>query len=88
VVYIAVIVLVINLGTPYVQKETLVIPIAMLSLLVLSVAMMAFIFFYEPLQLLMVDRKSEALSFFLKTLGFFTAFVVVLGILVLLTSSS
>jgi hypothetical protein len=46
-------------------------PIAMLSLLVLSVAVMAFLFFAEPVRMFVDGRKDEALTFFLKTLGTF-----------------
>lgn len=46
-------------------------PIAALSLLVFSVAVMAFLFFYRPAVLLIENKRKEAVSFFLKTLGAF-----------------
>ena len=45
--------------------------VAAFSLVVCSAAMMAFLFFYRPVALLIEGRKDEALSFFLKTLGTF-----------------
>lgn len=52
---------------------------AALSLLVFSAAVMGFLFFYRPALLLLEDKKSEAISFFLKTLatfGIITLFVI------------
>lgn len=45
--------------------------IAALSLFVFSAATMAFLFFYRPVVLLIDNKKTEAVSFFLKTLGTF-----------------
>ncbi len=42
-----------------------------ISLLVFSVAVMAFLFFYRPALLLIENKKAEALSFFFKTLAAF-----------------
>ncbi len=60
--------------------ETLVIPIVLLSLLVLSVATMAFLFFYEPLRLLIEHQHRDATLFFGKTLG---TFALIVGVFVL-----
>jgi len=57
----------INHDTP----DTFTAPIVMLSLLVFSVATMAFLFFYRPLVLLMENKKHEAIGFFVKTLAAF-----------------
>ena len=46
-------------------------PIGALSLLVFSVATMAFLFFYYPVVLLFEQKRTEAVTFFLKTLGTF-----------------
>ncbi len=51
-------------------------PIAALSLLVFSVAVMAFLFFYRPAVLLIENKREEAVSFFLKTLITFGALTV------------
>ena len=56
-------------------------PIAALSLLVFSAAVMAFLFFYRPAVLLVENKRNDAVFFFLKTLGTFG----VITVLVILT---
>lgn len=56
-------------------KETIIIPMAMLSLFVLSAAVMGYLFLSEPLYLLVDNKKKEAVQFFAKTVGFFAGFV-------------
>lgn len=59
------------------QKLGMIAPVIFLSLLVLSVALMGYLFFFQPLQL-MIERKSEeAVTFFLTTL---VAFASITGI--------
>jgi DMSO reductase anchor subunit len=58
-------------------------PIAMLSLLVLSVALMGFLFFYAPAVLLLQNKKEEALLFFLTTLGTFAILTLIVALSVL-----
>lgn len=53
------------------EPETILIPMAMLSLLVLSVAVMAFLFFFQPIQLYLDGERKQAASLFLKTLASF-----------------
>ncbi len=53
------------------SEQTLLVPIAMLSLLVLSAAVMGYLFLYEPLMLYFEDKKQEAVQYFLATLGIF-----------------
>jgi hypothetical protein len=48
-----------------------------ISLVVFSAAVMAFLFFYRPLVLLIEDKREAALAFFLKTLGAFGAITAV-----------
>jgi hypothetical protein len=67
------------------QPDTIVIPMTMLSLFVLSAAVMGYLFLAEPLQFLMEGKKQEALAFFGKTVGFFAFFVVLYTIILLLT---
>ncbi|MEK7156485.1 MAG: hypothetical protein AAB790_01610 [Patescibacteria group bacterium] len=52
-------------------EDTVFAPIAMLSLLVLSAATMAFLFFYQPLQRLVAGDVAGAASLSLKTIGAF-----------------
>lgn len=54
--------------------DTVLAPIAILSLLVLSVAFMAFTFFYRPVALLLDGKREEAVAFFARTL---TAFALI-----------
>jgi hypothetical protein len=53
--------------------DTTFAPILMLSLLVFSVALMGFLFFYRPVVLLLENKRNEAASYFLKTLATFGA---------------
>ena len=56
-------------------QKTLLIPIGMLGLFVLSAAVMAFLFMYKPFQLYFDGRQEDALRFFFKTLVSFACFV-------------
>lgn len=62
---------------------TVLVPMAMLSLFVLSAAVMGFLFLSEPLQLLIEGKKKEAIMWFAKVVGFFACFVAAYGILAL-----
>lgn len=81
--YIVLIVSVMFSLSSFVPKEdNIFMPITMLSLFVLSVAVMGFLFLSEPIRLYIEGQKKEAISFFSKTVGFFACFVVVFIILV------
>jgi hypothetical protein len=67
-------------------EDTILIPMTMLSLFVFSVALMAILFFFEPIRLLLENQKQEALSFFTKTLATFFCFVAILLTLMVYTS--
>jgi hypothetical protein len=67
-------------------EDTIIIPMTMLSLLVLSVAVMGGLFFFEPIRLLLENKSYEALSFFIKTLATFFCFVAVMLFLLVYTS--
>ena len=84
--YIVFIVLAIRDVTSVLQngKETILIPMAMLSLFVLSAAVMGFLFLSEPLQLLIENKKREAVIFFAKIVGIFACFVAIFTILLFL----
>ncbi|MFA6445632.1 MAG: hypothetical protein WCW14_00060 [Candidatus Paceibacterota bacterium] len=85
--YIVIIVLVIQAFGSVLkdQKDTIIIPMTMLSLFVLSAAIMGYLFLSEPIQLFLENKKKEAVTFFGKTVGFFACFVV-LFVILLLTS--
>lgn len=69
------------------EGESLLMPIAALSLFVLSASVMGFLFIYEPFRLYFEGQKSEAVLFFLKTVGFFACFVLLFVAAILFTSS-
>jgi hypothetical protein len=66
------------------KPDTFFAPITFLSVLTLSVAVMAFLFFYQPLQLFIEGKKKEAVNLFVKTVGIFA--VLTAAILILLFS--
>ena len=60
------------------QPDTIVAPIAMISLLTLSVAMMAYLFFYQPFQLYFNGEKKRALDLFLQTIAIFAVITILI----------
>lgn len=62
--------------------DTILDGMGFISLVVFSAAVMAFLFFYQPVLMLIENRKSEAVSYFLKTLATFGAITVVVLALV------
>ena len=74
--YIVAILVIISFGGKLLPEQTLVIPIAMLGLFVLSAAVMGFLFLSEPIFLYTENRKQEAVSFFLKEVGIFAGFII------------
>lgn len=88
--YIIVIVFVVNIVTSALKSQngTIIIPMTMLSLFVLSAAIMGFLFLSEPLYLLMENRKREAVVFFAKIVGFFACFVTIFTIVLFLNSAN
>lgn len=84
-VYIAFIVLLVQTVTSLWQRETILIPMTMLGLFVLSAAVMGFLFLSEPLKLFMENKKHEAVVFFAKVVGFFACFEIVFAVLILFT---
>ena len=69
------------------QVDTIIIPMTMLSLFVLSAAIMGFLFLSEPLYLLIENKRKEAIIFFAKIVGFFACFVAIFTILLFLNST-
>jgi len=78
VIYIIAVVSFMTYATAGLPEKKFLVPVAMLSLFVLSVAMMGFFFISEPLKLYMDGKKQEAMNFFLKMLGIFASFVVLI----------
>jgi len=68
VLYIAIIALFLFNAPKIESTPSVLAPIVMLSLLTFSVAVMGFLFFFQPLQLYFEDKKKEAIKSFLTTL--------------------
>ncbi len=56
--------------------DTIFAPIAMISLFVLSAAVMGYLFVFQPLVLYMDGQKKEAVGLFMKTVGAFALLTV------------
>ena len=68
------------------KGPTLLVPMTILSLFVLSAAVMGFLFVYQPLRLYMEGHHKEALQFFAKTVLTFACFAILFFIALLSTS--
>lgn len=55
------------------KPDTFFAPITMLFVLTLSVTVMAYLFFYQPLLLFIDGKKKAAVDLFAKTVGIFAA---------------
>jgi len=66
------------------KPDTFFAPITMLFVLTLSVTVMAYLFFYQPLLLFIDGKKKAAVDLFAKTVGIFAAITAL--VLVLLFS--
>lgn len=86
-IYIIVIVIAMQTVTSVLDNDTIIVPMTMLSLFVLSAAIMGFLFLSEPLSLLMENRKKDAVIFFAKVVGIFACFVAIFIILIFLNST-
>ncbi len=77
--YICAVVLFINtLQNPNVPDgNTILIPIFMLSLFVLSAAMMGYFFVLGPIELVIEGRRQEAVKYFFTTIGFFVCSAII-----------
>jgi hypothetical protein len=63
------------------KPDTFFAPVAFLSLLTLSILVMTYLFFYQPLQLFIEGKKKQAIQLFVQTAGIFgviTMFVLIL----------
>lgn len=59
-----------------VQEDNIFMPISMLAMLVLSVAVMAYLFFYDPVLLLLDGKHPDAIKMFLGTIAVFAVLAV------------
>ena len=62
-------------------KDTILTPIAIISLFTLSAAVMGYIFLYQPLMLFLDGHKKNAVNLFLQTVAVFAGITVVILLL-------
>ncbi len=63
------------------QEDNILIPMGMLSLFVLSAAIMAYLFFYQPVMLFLNGEREKAIKLFLYTVGIFAALTILIFII-------
>ena len=63
------------------KPDTFFAPVTFLTVLTLSVTVMAFLFFYQPVLLFIEGKKKEAVNLFAKTVGIFAVFTVLVLVL-------
>jgi hypothetical protein len=63
------------------KPDTFFAPITVLFILTLSVAIMAYLFFYQPVMFFIEGKKKAAVDLFVKTVGIFAIITVVVLIL-------
>jgi len=63
------------------KPDTFFAPITALFVLTLSVAVMAYLFFYQPVFLFIEGKKKEAVNLFIKTVGIFAVMTAIVLIL-------
>jgi hypothetical protein len=59
-------------------EDSILAPIAIISLFTLSAAVMGYLFLSQPLQLYLDDKKKEALDLFLRTVAIFAGLTVII----------
>lgn len=81
--YIIGIVSVMNFVTQSVRNkpDTFFAPVTVLAVLTLSVTVMAFVFFYQPVLIFIEGKKKEAVNLFAKTVGVFAGLTAIVLIL-------
>ena len=86
-VYIMFVATIMNYGSRmFGEADTVITPIAVLSLFVLSAAFMGYTFLFQPLQLYLDGKKKEGASLFLRTVGVFA--VITVGVFALMLLSA
>ena len=64
-------------------KETILLPMGALGILVFSVALMGFLFFYQPILIILDGKREEGLKLFLRTVAIFGVATVVVILIAL-----
>src|SRR3989344_2635093 len=58
--------------------DSVFVPIAVLSLFVLSAALMCYFFLFQPVQMYLDGQKKEAIDLFVKTVGVFAGITILI----------
>lgn len=66
--------------------DSVIIPIAMISLFTLSAAVMGYLFFYQPAEHYFSGDKKGAFKLFVQTVGFFAIITVIIFAVMLIVS--
>lgn len=82
--YVVVIVFLIQLFSKIVPEDTIITPMVVLGLFVLSTAVMGFLFLSEPVRIFMEGNKHSALMYFGKIVGVFALYVLFFVLMLLL----
>jgi hypothetical protein len=64
-------------------QETILLPMGFLGVLVFSVALMGYLFFFQPLMMILDGKRQEGVGLFLKTVAIFavaTALVILIAV--------
>jgi hypothetical protein len=65
------------------SDNTIIVPIAVLSLFTLSAAVMGYLFLYQPLLLFLEGKKKDAINLFLQTVAVFAGITILVFALLL-----
>ena len=83
--YIALVASVMFYGKNFgIEEPNIIIPVGMISLLTLSVAMMGYLFFFQPIQMYLDGDKQGGANLFLRTLGSFAIITILIFIIIVL----
>lgn len=77
ILYITIVASVMFYGSELGPGESVIAPIALISLFTLSAAVMGYIFLYQPLQLYLDGKKKNAVNLFLQTVAVFAGITVI-----------
>jgi hypothetical protein len=87
--YIVALVSAITFGSQFTRDtpDTILAPMAVLSLLVLSASIMCYLFMMRPLALYIDGKKEEAVTFFMRTVGTFAVITLVFLVTAFVTAA-
>jgi hypothetical protein len=89
--YIVILVTAVNFASTLFEGlivESIFLPMGALATLVLSVALMGYLFFYQPVTMLIDDEREKAVKLFLQTVAIFAVATVLVICIALITGYS